>query len=196
MVHDQIRYDILVQDALRGVIRKVLSEVAKAGLPGEHHFFITFLTNASGVKVSPRLKERYPEQMTIVLQHQFWDLNVSENGFEVSLSFGDVPERLIVPFSAVQVFYDPTAAFEAAFDLPSDLPISDNDSAHNSDAHQIEPAELAILPHKKERKSSSKKASSSDKKEDKKDDKTASEGDANEETPSANVVSLDAFRKK
>lgn len=196
MVHDQIRYDILVQDALRGVIRKVLSEVAKAGLPGEHHFFITFLTNASGVKVSPRLKERYPEQMTIVLQHQFWDLNVSENGFEVSLSFGDVPERLIVPFSAVQVFYDPTAAFEAAFDLPSDLPISDNDSAHNSDAHQIGPAELAILPHKKERKSSSKKASSSDKKEDKKDDKTASEGDANEETPSANVVSLDAFRKK
>lgn len=196
MVHDQIRYDILVQDALRGVIRKVLSEVAKAGLPGEHHFFITFLTNASGVKVSPRLKERYPEQMTIVLQHQFWDLNVSENGFEVSLSFGDVPERLIVPFSAVQVFYDPTAAFEAAFDLPSDLPISDNDSAHNSDAHQMEPAELAVLPHKKERKSSSKKASSSDKKEDKKDDKTASEGDANEETPSANVVSLDAFRKK
>ncbi len=196
MVHDQIRYDILVQDALRGVIRKVLSEVAKAGLPGEHHFFITFLTNASGVKVSPRLKERYPEQMTIVLQHQFWDLNVSENGFEVSLSFGDVPERLIVPFSAVQVFYDPTAAFEAAFDLPSDLPISDNDSAHNSDAHQMEPAELAILPHKKERKSSSKKASSSDKKEDKKDDKKASEGDANEETPSANVVSLDAFRKK
>lgn len=196
MVHDQIRYDILVQDALRGVIRKVLSEVAKAGLPGEHHFFITFLTNASGVKVSPRLKERYPEQMTIVLQHQFWDLNVSENGFEVSLSFGDVPERLIVPFSAVQVFYDPTAAFEAAFDLPSDLPISDNDSAHNSDAHQTEPAELAILPHKKERKSSSKKASSSDKKEDKKDDKKASEGDASEETPSANVVSLDAFRKK
>lgn len=196
MVHDQIRYDILVQDALRGVIRKVLSEVAKAGLPGEHHFFITFLTNASGVKVSPRLKERYPEQMTIVLQHQFWDLNVSENGFEVSLSFGDVPERLIVPFSAVQVFYDPTAAFEAAFDLPSDLPISDNDSAHNSDAHQMEPAELAVLPHKKERKSSSKKASSSEKKEDKKEDKKASEGDVNEETPSANVVSLDAFRKK
>lgn len=192
MVHDQIRYDILVQDALRGVIRKVLSEVAKAGLPGEHHFFITFLTNASGVKVSPRLKERYPEQMTIVLQHQFWDLNVSENGFEVSLSFGDVPERLIVPFSAVQVFYDPTAAFEAAFDLPSDLPISDNDSAHNSDAHHMEPAELAVLPHKKERKSSNKKVSSSDKKEDKK----TPEGDSSEETPSANVVSLDAFRKK
>lgn len=89
MVKDQIRYDILVQDALRGVIRKVLSEVAKAGLPGNHHFFITFFTNAPGVKISPRLKNRYPVQMTIVLQHQFRDLSVSETAFEVTLSFRD-----------------------------------------------------------------------------------------------------------
>lgn len=136
MVHDQIRYDILVQEALRSVIRKVLTEVAKAGLPGDHHFFITFLTNGAGVKVSQRLKERYPDQMTIVLQHQFWDLMVSENQFEVSLSFGDVPEKLVIPFSAVQVFYDPAAAFEAAFDLPAQPPISDNDSQLESETQK------------------------------------------------------------
>ena len=83
MVQDLIRYDILAQDALRGVIRKVLMEVNKAGLPGNHHFFITFLTEAPGVRISSRLKEKYPEQMTIVMQHQYWDLVVTEQLFEV-----------------------------------------------------------------------------------------------------------------
>lgn len=185
MVQDQIRYDILVQDALRGVIRKVLIEVAKAGLPGDHHFFITFLTDAPGVKVSARLKERYPEQMTIVLQHQFWDLIVSDIGFEISLSFGDVPEKLVIPFNAVQVFYDPTAAFEAAFDLPSDVPVSDNDSTELA----IEPS--LITKDKKPKATAPKKI------------KTAAplsvdaEKPTNTDTdkPSADVVSLDAFRK-
>lgn len=118
MTQDQIRYEVLVQDALRNVIRKVLADVATAGLPGEHHFFITFLTHAAGVEISSRLKERYPEQMTIVLQHQFWDLHVEDDYFQVKLSFSDIPEKLTIPFSAVQVFYDPTAAFEAAFDMP------------------------------------------------------------------------------
>ena len=97
MTEDMIRYDILVQNALRGVIRKVLTEVAKTGLPGNHHFFITFVTNAPGVKVSNRMREQYPEQMTIVLQHQFWDLDVAETAFDVGLSFSDVPEKLHVP---------------------------------------------------------------------------------------------------
>ena len=193
MVHDQIRYDILVQDALRSVIRKVLSEVAKAGLPGDHHFFITFLTNAPGVKISSRLKERYPDQMTIVLQHQFWDLNVSESGFEVSLSFGDVPERLVIPFSAVQVFYDPTAAFEAAFDLASDLPKSDNDSPDvKTLAKETEGGELTILADKKDKKKSAVKLKSHSKTETEKDGQQT----AKEKKPSADVVSLDAFRKK
>lgn len=193
MVHDQIRYDILVQDALRSVIRKVLSEVAKAGLPGDHHFFITFLTNAPGVKISARLKERYPDQMTIVLQHQFWDLNVSDTGFEVSLSFGDVPERLVIPFSAVQVFYDPTAAFEAAFDLASDMPKSDNDSPSEKAVGKDAPsAELAVLADKKEKKKSSSKVKTHEKSESAKNS-PATEKD---KKPSANVVSLDAFRKK
>jgi hypothetical protein len=81
MAEDHIRYDILAQEALRGVMRKVLAEVARTGLPGNHHFFITFLTNAPGVRISPRLREKYPEQMTIVIQFQYWDLKVSDTGF-------------------------------------------------------------------------------------------------------------------
>ena len=117
MADDHIRYDILAQDALRGVMRKVLAEVARTGLPGNHHFFITFLTNAPGVRVSSRLRERYPEQMTIVLQFQYWDLKVTETGFEVGLSFSDVPEKLEVPFAAVRGFYDPSVNFELEFDV-------------------------------------------------------------------------------
>ncbi|WP_297323649.1 ClpXP protease specificity-enhancing factor SspB [uncultured Bartonella sp.] len=194
MVHDQIRYDILVQDALRSVIRKVLSEVAKAGLPGDHHFFITFLTNAPGVKISSRLKERYPEQMTIVLQHQFWDLNVSETGFEVNLSFGDVPERLVIPFSAVQVFYDPIAAFEAAFDLTSDLLQSDNDSDEDKAIPAPDKkAELSVFTDKKSKKKSAIKLKASEKLE---QIKEAHQATSKQKKPSADVVSLDAFRKK
>ncbi len=92
MAEDHIRYDILAQEALRGVMRKVLAEVARTGLPGNHHFFITFLTGAPGVRISTRLHERYPEQMTIVIQFQYWDLKVTDTGFEVGLSFSDVPE--------------------------------------------------------------------------------------------------------
>jgi uncharacterized protein len=120
MADDHIRYDILAQDALRGVMRKVLAEVARTGLPGNHHFFITFLTNAPGVRISSRLRERYPEQMTIVLQFQYWDLKVSEAGFEVGLSFSDVPEKLEVPFAAVRGFYDPSVNFELEFDVKSE----------------------------------------------------------------------------
>ena len=121
MADDHIRYDILAQDALRGVMRKVLAEVARTGLPGNHHFFITFLTNAPGVRVSSRLRERYPEQMTIVLQFQYWDLKVTETGFEVGLSFSDVPEKLEVPFAAVRGFYDPSVNFELEFDVKPEV---------------------------------------------------------------------------
>ncbi|AFL52990.1 hypothetical protein ABIE78_001117 [Sinorhizobium fredii] len=118
MGQDHIRYDILAQDALRGVIRKVLTEVAATGhLPGDHHFFITFLTGAPGVRISQHLKAKYPEQMTIVVQHQFWDLKVSETGFEIGLSFSDTPEKLVIPFNAVRGFYDPSVNFELEFDV-------------------------------------------------------------------------------
>ncbi|MGY3651406.1 hypothetical protein ACVWW2_006697 [Bradyrhizobium sp. LM4.3] len=108
MATDHIRYDVLARDALRGVLRKVLTDAASQGLPGEHHFFITFVSKADGVKISSRLLAQYPEEMTVILQHQFWDLTVLEDRFEVGLSFGGIPERLIVPFSAIKSFLDPS----------------------------------------------------------------------------------------
>jgi uncharacterized protein len=113
---DYIRYDILTQEALRGVVRTVLTDAAKNGLPGEHHFYVSFDTRAEGVKLSPRLAAQYPEEMTIVLQHQFWDLVVAEQGFEVGLSFNGIPERLIVPYSALKGFVDPSVQFGLQFE--------------------------------------------------------------------------------
>jgi hypothetical protein len=119
MATDHIRYDVLARDALRGVLRRVLADAAEHGLPGEHHFFITFLSTAEGVKLSPRLLAQYPEEMTVILQHQFWDLTVLEDRFEVGLSFGGIPERLVVPFSSIKSFFDPSAQFGLQFE-PSD----------------------------------------------------------------------------
>ena len=116
MATDHIRYDVLARDALRGVLRRVLTDAAEHGLPGEHHFFITFLSTADGVKLSPRLLAQYPEEMTIILQHQFWDLVVTEDRFEVGLSFGGIPERLVVPFAAIKSFLDPSVQFGLLFE--------------------------------------------------------------------------------
>jgi hypothetical protein len=118
MATDHIRYDVLARDALRGVLRRVLTDAAEHGLPGEHHFFITFLSTAEGVKLSPRLLAQYPEEMTVILQHQFWDLVVTEDRFEVGLSFGGIPERLVVPFNAIKSFFDPSVQFGLQFDPP------------------------------------------------------------------------------
>jgi len=116
MATDHIRYDVLAREALRGVLRRVLSDAAAHGLPGEHHFFITFVSKAEGVKLSPRLLAQYPDEMTIILQHQFWDLEVTEDRFEVGLSFGGIPERLVVPFHAIKSFFDPSVQFGLQFD--------------------------------------------------------------------------------
>jgi uncharacterized protein len=175
MAVDHIRYDILAQEALRGVMRKVLAEVARTGLPGSHHFFITFLTGAPGVRISSRLRERYPEQMTIVVQFQYWDLKVSETGFEIGLSFSDVPEKLEIPFSAVRGFYDPSVNFELEFDVKADGPALIADQA---------PPKLEPAPAKKAE--AKKKPAEAEK------DAAAESGSAK----GADVVSLDAFRKK
>jgi hypothetical protein len=132
---DHIRYDLLTQDALRGVIRTVLTDAAVKGLPGEHHFFITFDTRASGVRMSARLRESYPHEMTIVLQHQFWDLAVGEDDFDVGLAFNGIPERLHIPLKAVKAFVDPSVPFgleftvdtqaageDASADVPAEAP--------------------------------------------------------------------------
>jgi len=129
MAADLIRYDLLVQDALRGVVRKVLGDMAHDGLAGEHHFYITFRTHARGVRLSARMRELYPEEMTIILQHQFWDLSVTDHAFEVGLSFKNVPEMLLVPFDAVTRFSDPAAGFDLEFKLDADaLETSANDA--------------------------------------------------------------------
>jgi len=120
MTIDYIRYDILTQDALRSVVHTVLADVAAKGLPGEHHFFISIDTRADGVGLSPRLKAQYPKEMTVVLQHQFWDMVVTEDRFEVGLSFNGVPERLVVPFRAIKGFVDPSVQFGLQFAVTVD----------------------------------------------------------------------------
>lgn len=124
MAEDHMRYDILAQEALRGVVRKVLSEVAKTGLPGDHHFFISFVTRAPGVRLSEKLLSQYDKEMTIVIQNQYWDLKVNETGFEVGLSFDGIPETLVIPFSAVKGFFDPSVQFGLQFD-PATAPSAD-----------------------------------------------------------------------
>ncbi|HXH43775.1 MAG TPA: ClpXP protease specificity-enhancing factor SspB [Bradyrhizobium sp.] len=153
MATDHIRYDVLARDALRGVLRKVLTDAAAHGLPGEHHFFITFVSKADGVKLSPRLLAQYPEEMTIILQHQFWDLTVLEDRFEVGLSFGGIPERLVVPFSAIKSFLDPSVKFGLQFDTsdvaevaPENLPAAPAPAAVSVPAPATETAEATDEP--------------------------------------------------
>jgi uncharacterized protein len=113
---DHIRYDLLTQQALRGVVRNVLTDAAKKGLPGDHHFYISFDTQADHVRMSDRLRAQYPEEMTVILQHQFWDLAVTEQGFEVGMSFGGIPEKLAIPFDAITGFFDPSVQFGLQFE--------------------------------------------------------------------------------
>jgi hypothetical protein len=186
MADDHIRYDILAQDALRGVMRKVLAEVARTGLPGNHHFFITFLTNAPGVRVSSRLRERYPEQMTIVLQFQYWDLKVTETGFEVGLSFSDVPEKLEVPFAAVRGFYDPSVNFELEFDVKPEVAAQLPEEAAPESKPDVPAAKVPAAGSRKSEPRSKAEPPAA---------KPVAPA-ATDAGKSAEVVSLDAFRKK
>jgi len=115
MTEDLMRYDRMVEEAMRGVVRQALQRVLADGLPGEHHFYVTFRTGAPGVEVPAYLRERYPDEMTIVLQHRFSDLEVGESGFGVTLSFNEVPARLIVPYEAISAFADPSVRFGFTF---------------------------------------------------------------------------------
>lgn len=191
MSKDVLRYDLMVQEALKGVVRKILSEAARDGLPGEHHFYVTFRTGAPGVRLSQRLREKHPEEMTIVLQHQFWDLSVSEHAFEVGLSFSGVPERLLVPFDAVTTFFDPSVQFGLKFetqDAPEDA--GTQPEAETADASTPLPAKVlpAAVPATKAKPVEAEIAGA-DK------DAAADEGDS-DSRGTAEVVSLDSFRKK
>jgi hypothetical protein len=142
MSTDLIRYDLQVQDALRGVVRKVLSDAAREGLPGEHHFYITFRTQAPGVNLSNRLREQYPEEMTIILQHQFWDLKVDDIGFQVGLHFKNIPEKLVVPLDAISGFYDPSVQFGLKFEAQGE----DSDELDDEDDDAIPVGPVANPP--------------------------------------------------
>ena len=127
-----IPYDEIVQEALRDVVGRVLREVERSGvLPGAHHFFITFRTRHPGVAIPKHLSERFPEEMTIVIQHRFWDLKVENDGFSVGLSFGGVPSTLTVPFAAVTDFVDPAVDFSLKFQANGPDEPEDHDAAIN-----------------------------------------------------------------
>jgi hypothetical protein len=208
MTVDYIRYDILTQDALRSVVQTVLADAAAKGLPGEHHFLISFDTRAEGVGLSPRLRAQYPKEMTIVLQHQFWDMIVTEDRFEVGLSFSGVPERLVIPFRAIRGFADPSVQFGLQFSAAADDSEHDDDttaapaetaSARPPARHERSlpaPAEPAAVPaNPAPATAKSAKADKAEKKSSKKAEK--SDDKASDERPSGGeVVRLDRFRKK
>jgi hypothetical protein len=194
---DQIRYDLLTQQALRGVVRSVLADAAKKGLPGDHHFFITFDTHADGVRMSERLRAQYPEEMTVILQHQFWDLTVTEQAFDVGLSFGGITERLSIPFDAITAFVDPSVQFGLQFEeviegQERQAPANPQDKAKDKKPKRFPSALAGLTPDKPVEKSPEKPAAPAlaavpDAKPDPKPDKPSGGGE---------VVRLDRFRKK
>jgi len=140
MGKDALRYDHMVEEALRGVVRKALCEVAEHGLPGAHHFYITFETHHAGVDLSDTLKSRYPEEMTIILQHQFWGLEVEKDFFCVTLSFNDRHERIRIPFEAITSFADPAVKFGLRFEA------QDHPEPKAAEANTAEPPSAASQP--------------------------------------------------
>ncbi len=198
MTVDYIRYDILTQDAMRSVVRTVLADAASKGLPGDHHFYISFDTRADGVVLSPRIKAQYPKEMTIVLQHQFWDLTVTNDRFEVGLSFSGIPERLVVPFRAIAGFADPSVQFVLQFAVAVEedeaAAVEGEDAAaesarpparHDRLPAQTEPLPVAANPEAA--------AEPGETPAEKPADSAATKSDA---PPTAEVVRLDRFRKK
>jgi hypothetical protein len=219
MPNDLIRYDLLVQDALKGVVRRVLADAAKEGLGGEHHFYISFRTDFPGVRLSNRLREKYPQEMTIVLQHQFWDLGITEHAFEVGLSFSGVPERLLVPFDALTGFFDPSVQFGLKFELKEDEEKGGDESpappAEKAGPKPVELApkkpvlpvaaksaapKIAANPQPQPDKAKADKAQADKAQADKagkaEKPKPGKAEPSNPPAPGGEVVSLDAFRKK
>ncbi len=134
-----IPYDEIVQEALRAVVGRVLGEIEQGGseLPGNHHFYITFKTGAQGVSIPPHLRQRFPDEMTIVLQNKFWDLEVRDDGFSVGLSFNQVPAKLSIPFAAITAFVDPAVDFGLQFQSTvPDIAPEAHDLAENDGSEQ------------------------------------------------------------
>ena len=194
MAQDLMNYEQMTQLALRGVVRDAIRRVIREdGLPGAHHFYITFLTRFPGAEVDEGLAKKYPEEITIVIEHQFWDLAANDEDFEVTLKFGGVPKYLKVPYTAVTRFHDPSVGFALQFEPPQEM------------QPQPEPATLAridpapALAPVAETKPTPKPKPAKKSKIRKKKAETATEETAEADTPKEDdtkVVSLDAFRKK
>ena len=185
-----MNYDKMTQLALRGVVRDAIRRVIREdGLPGAHHFYITFLTRYPGVDIEESLAKKYPEEITVVVEHQYWDLKAHDDSFEVTLKFGGVPKYLSVPYTAITRFHDPSVGFAMQFDPPEEMQDSTATLAHIRPGPKSKPAAVpapasnAKAPVAK--KPAAKKASKAD-------------APAKEETaePANKVVSLDSFRKK
>ncbi len=170
---DQIDYGNLMHDAMRSLIRKVLDDVARDGLPGQHHFFINFDTHHEDVEIADWMHDRFPDDMTIVLQHWFENLDVRPDGFSVTLNFGDVPETLYVPYDAIRTFVDPSVEFGLRFELQDE---------HHPDLHLAGDEDLA-----------EEEQPVSDPEHD--DAEAGFAEDVEEEHHDAEIVSLDSFRK-
>lgn len=177
MTMSEINYQQRLQNALRGVVRDVLKDTEKNGLPGEHHFYIAFKTQFSGVQVPDSLIQRFPEDMTIVLQHKFWGLKVEEDYFEVGLSFDQRPEMLRIPFRALVGFHDPTVQF--ALQFQDDSAAAEQDDTEKAYAESQDAALLAATKEELDKEAA-----------------TESEDKGDDAENGANVVTLDAFRKK
>lgn len=172
---DELHYDVMVETALRGVVRQALAQVAEHGLPGEHHFYVTFRSEHPDVVMPDSLRERYPREMTIVLQYQFWDLEVGEDAFAVTLTFNNVSERLHVPFEAVVAFADPSVRFGLQFD-------AGDEDEHAEETGQEQASNNQSVPASEDAAGSGEA-----------DDTAQGDGAEGDED---NVVTLDKFRKK
>jgi hypothetical protein len=183
-MNDRFHYDALVDDALRSVVRRVLTQVAEKGLPGSHHFYISFRSTDPGVELPEYLRAKYPEEMTIVLQHQYWDLVIGEESFEVTVSFNKQQEHIKVPFAALSAFVDPSVRFGLQFDR--------KDKAAGDKPAAAAPATPTTLPAPDKRPTQAAPAGADDKPE----ATAAADGEAKPEDAASKIVKLDSFRKK
>jgi hypothetical protein len=188
MAVDHIRYDLLVRGALRNVVRDVLADVARNGVPGDHHFYVAFDTRVEGVRISSRLRAQYPEEMTIVLQHQFWDLVVTDAGFEVGLSFNNIPERLAVPFDALKGFADPSVQFGLEFEVATEKPSESGDTQ--------QPASPAVTDVKSDARRGAQPSRKESAGEPTPEPVAENDSEPSKSSGGAEIVKLDRFRKK
>ena len=195
MPTDLIRYDLLVQEALRSVVRKVLADTARTGLIGEHHFNIAFKTQAPGVVAPAAVKSRFPDEMSIILQHEFWDLVVTQEAFEVSLHFSRKPERLVVPFDSITGFSDPSVPFGFKLEPRVPEPAASRTSATAGKPDSPPPAPAKAAPAPAPAKTAPAKPSSGPAPA-KSGQRAGKPAEPAEPAGEAKVVSIDAFRKK